>query len=183
MKDNKQYKYKVSNRIALTVFIAMFAVSISAFLISLYHYQANELERCSTVAEWASAKAALCLDGDLIDQQMTQGRTAPQYTETEEQLYKIVKKEPLLKYLYVYKVVESGCYVVFDLDMPAMEGREPGVRVDNDPDIYNRLDQFLAGGEVSTGDYNQEYGTLLSAYTPVYDSQEDCCICMCRYRS
>lgn len=111
------------------------------------------------------------MNGDLIDEQLKKGKAAPGYAASLHKLEEIVANEPFIKYLYVYKVTKDGIFAVFDVDMPTEEGREAGFKVEDDLDISGRLDEFLAGGDIAPGTSNSEYGSLLTAYTPIYDSK------------
>ncbi len=180
------YKHPLKNRLISIVTITVVLIGIFSLASGSYFYQQQISKNCQYIAQMISAQAALCVNGDKVDDQLANGRNATGYQETEDKLYAVLNRAPSsIRYLYIYQVRSDGIYIVFDLDVPGEKGRETGMRVVDDIDIENRMDLFLAGGEVEPGTQNNEYGSLLSAYTPIQNSDGitvACCLCLHRYR-
>ena len=79
-----------------------------------------------------------------------------------------------IQYVYVYRIQEDGCHVVFDPDTSEETGANPGDIIDFDEAFLPVLDTLLAGGEIDPIISNEEYGWLLSIYKPIYDSNGVC---------
>ncbi|MBR1723836.1 MAG: HD domain-containing protein [Ruminococcus sp.] len=114
------------------------------------------------------------IDGDRVDDYIEQGDDAEGYRETEERLYELRESSPDVQYVYVYKIMEDGCHVVFDLDTDELEGSEPGTLVEFDESFKQYIPDLLAGKEIEPIISNDQYGWLLTVYKPVNDSNGDC---------
>lgn len=79
-----------------------------------------------------------------------------------------------MKYLYVYKIEEDGCHVVFDLSTANLEASEPGSVEDFDEEFLLVKDDLLAGRPIAPKISNGQFGYLLTIYKPVYDSTGHC---------
>ncbi|MBE8954884.1 MAG: diguanylate cyclase [Quinella sp. 2Q5] len=111
-----------------------------------------------------------------VDDFLARGRDAEGYHDVERTLYKIRACNSDIKFLYVYKILDDGCHVVFDLDTAAIEASEPGSVEDFDGYFLERKDDLLAGRPIAPIIGTGEYGYLLTIYKPVYDS-EGRCVC------
>jgi hypothetical protein len=61
-----------------------------------------------------------------VDMYILEGENAPGYKEVEKALTDVLNSSEELQYVYVYRVLEDGCHVVFDIDTPDLPGGEPG---------------------------------------------------------
>ena len=152
-----------------TILIAFIATVISLALFKKTTIQDNE-RSASSIA----SVAAEMVDGDMTDEYIEKGFDAEGYAQTRQMLYKLRESTPDVKYVYVYKIEEDGCHVVFDLDTDDTPGSEPGELIEFDQSFYPYLDSLLAGKEIEPIISNDKYGWLLTVYKPVYDSNGDC---------
>ena len=114
--------------------------------------------------------AAAVVDGDKIDEYLRLGDEAEGYRETEDILYGIRDSTTDIEYVYVYRIEEDGCHVVFDLDTEELAGSEPGEIIPFDESFLPYIPKLLAGENIDPIISNDSYGWLLTDYEPVYDS-------------
>ena len=79
-----------------------------------------------------------------------------------------------IEFLYVYKVEEDGCHVVFDIDTADVAAEAVGTVLPFEQGIREHKDEMIAGKEVTPVITNDKYGHLLTACQPVYDSRGKC---------
>lgn len=96
------------------------------------------------------------------------------YAETEKLLYSMRDSSPDIEYLYVYRVEEDGCHVVFDLDTDEVPGSPVGAVIPFDKTFLPYIPALLDGKEIEPIESDDRYGWLLSAYAPVYDADGNC---------
>lgn len=114
------------------------------------------------------------LDPNRIDDYIKLGRKASDYNDIEKKLYAIRNSSVDVKYLYVYRFLEEGCQVVFDLNAPGLDGDKPGTIIHYDSCLAPYKEDFLAGRPVKPIISNDNYGYLLTLAKPLYDSQGKC---------
>ena len=115
------------------------------------------------------------INANRIDDYLERGETMPGYNETERALDEVRQRFPDVQYVYVYKILEDGCHVVFDLDAPdGVPGSDPGTVIAFDPSFEPYLDDLLAGNPIEPIVSNDSYGWLLTVYQPLYDNYGAC---------
>ena len=97
----------------------------------------------------------------------------------EEKLVSVLNSSDNIKYMYVYKIEEDGCHVVFDLDGTDMNeaplaGDEPGGVIPFDASFEKYVPSLLAGEEIPPIISKDKYGWLLTVYQPVYKNDGSC---------
>ena len=123
----------------------------------------NYSDKCNGVAE----TAALMIDPDKIDDYLTHGRDAEGYAETEKRLYDIQKANTQIQYIYVYRIEEDGCHVVFNNTGAAVVNSV--VPFENSLDEYR--DALLSGEETEPIITNDKHGWLLTVYKPIRNAE------------
>ena len=156
--------------LALSSLLMSFSVSMISYL--LFKDFARE-ERIKTV-DGLVAVAVSYIDPLRVDDYIKFGHEDAEYKDIEEKFYAIKNSNSDIKYLYVYRFSESGCQVVFDLNVSAVEGDKPGefVKLDESARVY--LDDFIAGKPVPPIISDDDFGYLLTLYKPVYDVNGKC---------
>ena len=86
-------------------------------------------------------------------------------------LYGIRDGSPDIQYVYVYKIEEDGCHVVFDLDTEDELGADPGDIIAFDESFSEYIPALLRGESIPSVVSDDSYGWLLTAYIPVHNSQ------------
>ncbi len=123
--------------------------------------------------------AATLIDGDKVDEYLRRKDSAEGYFRIKRYFGLILNSSDRIQYLYVYQIREDGCHVVFDIDTPDTPGSETGEIVPFDESFEPVLDDLLAGRPIDPIITNDTYGWLLSAYAPVYDSNNRCKCYVC----
>ena len=117
--------------------------------------------------------AADFINADKVDNWLVSGADE-EYDATAESLGKMLHDTPDVEYIYVYKILEDGCHVVFDCDTEGLEADFLGDVIDFDPTFVPLVPTLLEGGRIDPIESNDAYGWLLTVYEPVYDSGGNC---------
>lgn len=164
-------RVSLRTKILLLLMVASLLVAVVAVLIGYLLFTRATIEDHTTLGEGAASLAASVIDGDRVDDYLAYGEEAEGYKETEELLYGIRDGSPDIHYVYVYKIEEDGCHVVFDLDTEDELGGEPGDIVEFDESFSEYIPALLRGEKIPSIISDDSYGWLLTAYVPVYNSE------------
>lgn len=174
VKKSKCRSVSFSTKIVLVLIVAALLIASTATAISYMLFKNSTMEEHIKLAGGVAELAAQMIDAEKVDEYIEKGESAEGYIETEEMLYRLKDSSPDIEYVYVYKIMEDGCHVVFDLDSDGIEGSEPGEVVEFDESFSEYIPSLLAGGEVEPIVSNDTYGWLLTVYKPVYDKNGVC---------
>lgn len=161
-------------KMLLILMLGAFFVSFSIAVISCL------LFRDATVSDRMKAVDSIvsCVLNELkpnrIDDYIRFGRKVPDYIDVEEKLYGIKNSSTAIQYLYIYRITEDGCQVVFDLNTAHMLADKPGDVVGFDSGILQYKDDLIAGRPIPPVITDDSYGYLMTLYKPLYDSQGKC---------
>lgn len=161
-------------KILLVLTLASLSIGVAATGISFVLYRDSVIEESTYIADGVARLAASVIDAEQVDTYMEQGEKAEGYLETEKNLYSIRESSPDIKYVYIYKIMEDGCHVVFDLDTEDTPGSEPGEIIPFDDAFRDQLQKLFAGKNIDPVISNESYGWLLTVYQPVYDASGTC---------
>lgn len=129
------------------------------------------LEEHKLLAQGTARLAAKVIDGDEVNEYLEKNGNVEGYLETKALLQEILLSSMDISFLYVYRIEEDGCHVVFDIDTEEVAAESIGSVIPYDAGFTESLPMLLKGEEVEPVLTNDEYGYLLTAYQPVYDSQ------------
>ncbi|MCR4909616.1 MAG: HD domain-containing protein [Lachnospiraceae bacterium] len=169
---------KISLRIKALIVIA-FALSSTGLVctaLGARTFRKILTQENTHLAEETANLAASVIDGDRVDEYLRKKGDMEDYRETKQLLEKILSRSPEVDYLYVYKIEEDGCHVVFDIDTDKAPAAETGSVIPFDEGFADQIPELLEGKEVEPVITNDKYGYLLTFYQPVYDS-EGRCVC------
>lgn len=155
----------------LVLGLSMATVAVAASSASLIIYTDALIDDHIRIAQGTAKIAAGELNGDHIDDYLKSGGDTEEYRRLERELRNILVSTTDIKYLYVYKIMDDGCHVVFDLDET---GEKPGDVIPFDEGFSEYIPDLLAGRTVDPIITNDRYGHLLTVYEPVYDSDGRC---------
>ncbi len=158
----------------LVSFVALVTSAISFFL-----YRKVEIEQYTHMAKNIATLVSLTIDADKVDEYLAKGGIPKGYKEMESRLYRIKESSPFIEYIYVYKILEDGCHVVFDLDSDELPGAKLGTVVPFEDSFKQVLPALLMGKQIEPVISNDSYGWLLSDYEPVFDSNGNCVCYAC----
>ena len=167
-------RISLKHKIMLVFGFSLIATAVAAVGLSTGIYQSSITEEYSRIAQDCAEIAAGLLDGDRIDEYLESGGTGEEYEKVKQQLSKVLNSSVDIEYLYVYKIEEDGCHVVFDPDTEDTPGEAAGTVIPFDEGFSERVPDLLAGREMEPVITNDQYGFLLTAYQPVYDSTGRC---------
>ena len=154
----------------LSSLLASFSIAFISYL--LFKDTATE-DRIKTVDSMVTVAIGM-IDPSRVDDYIEHGRDAEGYNETEEKLYTIRNSAIAVRYLYVYRITEEGCRVVFDLNASDVEGDKAGEIIEFDPTLFPYRDDLIAGRPVPPIISDDSYGYLLTLYKPIYDENGKC---------
>ena len=156
----------------LSAVVVLIAVVVAALSYILFHQ--STIDEQGKLAEGVAHVAAFAIDPEMVDEYLAKGEEAKGYVDIMNRLEDLMNSTPDIDFVYVYKIMEDGCHVVFDPDVEGVPGMKAGEVVPFDEDFGPYLDDLLAGREIAPVVSNGQYGWLLTAYVPVYDSQGAC---------
>ena len=155
--------------LSITILVAVFISAISYAI-----FQDNEIKDHIRIADGIISMVVAEINPNRVDEYLELGRKAEGYNDVERNLYKIRSSNHDIKFLYVYKIEEDGCHVVFDLETPNVEASKPGEIEEFEESFEEYLPDLLAGRPIKPIINNDTYGYLLTIYKPVYNHQGQC---------
>ena len=166
--------HPIRSKIVFILICSLILLAMAATIISFALYRTATIAEYSHIADNVGYLAAAALDPEKVDEYIEKGESAEGYLEIQSRLQDIRDAAPDVKYLYVYKIMEDGCHVVFDLDTEELQGNEPGDIVEFDPSFEADLPLLLDGKEIDPVISNDSFGWLLTSYVPVRDKDGNC---------
>lgn len=164
-------KRSLIKKIVVMVIVAEILLGTLATATGFVLYREVALSKFTDIANGVTKTAAVVIDSERLDEFLEKGRKAEGYSDIEKNLYKIKESFPQTMYLYVYKIVEDGCHVVFDLDSEGgAEASQPGEVVEFDPTFVPYLPKLFKGEEIEPIISDDQYGALLTVYKPLKGS-------------
>ena len=168
-------KMSVRTKMLLLLSIALFIFGFSAAAINYELYMNSSIEQHKQLGTGIANLVVEALDPDRVNEYLEKGRSAEGYEKTERILYLIRESSPDIKFLYVYKIMEDGCHVVFDLDTEGdVQPTTIGSIEPFEEEFNEYIPALLQGKKIEPIISDGTYGWLLSVYIPVYDSNGVC---------
>lgn len=169
IEPKRKGRQSLRTRMVLVVTVGAFAIAASAVYISLRLYQQSTVQSHIAMADGLASMVSRTIDADRVDEFVELGEAAEGYKDTERKLHDLKNAYPDVEYLYVYRMEEDGCHVVFDLDTPALPGDDPGTVVPFEEAFKPYVDALLRGEPIEPVSSKDSYGWLLSIYRPIHD--------------
>ena len=119
-------KISIRTKMLVLLSVALFIFGFSAAAISYKIYIDSSLEEYKRFGTGIANLVAGVIDADRVDEYLENGTKVEGYVESQRKMYRIRESSPNIKYVYVYKIAEDGCHVVFDLDSEDIKASEPG---------------------------------------------------------
>lgn len=166
--ENRRYPtIRARLTFALTALTILFAAGISFALYSNFRAEAQNAlrHRLTNIA----ALAGLQQNGDLF--QNVHAENDENFQIIQAQNLKIRSSDSELKWVYTMRKDEQGVYFVVDGALPNEDGYSPyGLRYEEPgPTLLENFDT-MNGVILEPDYYTDEYGSFLSAYTPIFNS-------------
>ena len=161
-------------KVTAVLTISITSVAIVGMVICMQLYHTTIIRDNTELALGTTKIAADALDGDRIEAYLASKGSAEGYQESQETLDSILSNSEKVSYLYVYQMKEDGFHVVFDVETEDVPADEIGSVIPYSAEFVPYLPQLLAGEPVEPIITDDEYGHLLTASTPLYDSAGRC---------
>ena len=173
IRANKSQSKAMSLRSKILLLIVIATLFIAAITtgISFTLYRRATIDEHTQMGIGVAGLAAAIINGDDINRYLEEGESAEGYAAVERQLQKVRQSSHEIEYVYVYKILEDGCHVVFDLDTEDTPGGDPGDIVEFDEAFAPYLDDLIAGKEIRPIVSDETFGWLLTVYEPIVDSR------------
>jgi Response regulator containing a CheY-like receiver domain and an HD-GYP domain len=165
-----EIKRSLLRKVIVMVIVAEILLGTLATVTGFILYRQVSVGKFTDIAQGVTKAASIVIDAERIDEFIEKGRNAKGYNEIEKNLYGIKESFPQTTYLYVYKILEDGCHVVFDLDSEGVEAGEPGEIVEFDPTFVPYLPKLFKGEEIEPIFSDDQFGKLLTVYRPLKGS-------------
>jgi len=165
---------RLHRRLLAAIALGAVALVVVCAWISVALYTANARRERIEVANGAAQQVVNAVDPRLIDVYLERGHAAQSYGEVRNVLQGIRDNTPYLEYVYIYRISEDGCHVVFDTAPEGEETFEPREVLPFDPSFEPYLSTLLAGGEIDPVESDDSFGWLLTVYQPIYDLDGRC---------
>jgi HD-GYP domain-containing protein (c-di-GMP phosphodiesterase class II) len=165
-------KRPLLHKVVLMVIVAELLLGTLACSIGFVLYRKVSVERFTETASGITKAATEFIDASKVDDFIAQGTEAEGYQESHHKLSLLKKSFPQAKYLYVYKILEDGCHVVFDMESDGgEEPSAPGDIIPFDASFESFLPALLKGDTIAPIITDDTYGWLLTVYRPLRDSR------------
>ena len=153
------------------VAFAILFVAGASITISLALYRQASIREHTDLGRGVAKLVASVIDGDRVEEYIRDGFSAPGYDRTRKELESIREASHDILFIYVYRIQEDGCHVVFDLDTEDTPAGLPGEIVEFDEAFSPYLPSLLKGDTIEPVVSDETFGWLLTAYEPVRNSQ------------
>jgi len=174
IKGMKKQSVSLGTKIVLIFMTTFVITAVVVAAISLVLFRKYSMAQRSQMTTDVAKMVASVIRADRVDEYIEKGEEAEDYLSTKRLLTKIRSTYADVKYLYVYKILDDGCQVVFDLDADDVPGEKPGTIVDFDVSFEPYLASLKLGKRLDPIVSDDTYGWLLTVYEPVYDSNGKC---------
>lgn len=182
LSDSKLQKIKgetyrvasLKRKILIFMSVVLIAVGALSAYISYTVYHDSAIAQHKELGKSTSSLVASIVNGNRIDEFIRKGEEARGYIETRNRLNLIKHSSENIEFVYVYKIMPDGCHVVFDLDSQDVEASRPGEVIPFEDAFKPMVPTLLAGGRIDPIISTDNYGWLLTVYTPVFDDDGHC---------
>ena len=161
-------------KVLLVLVFSLTTVAVVCTGISARVFKKMTVREHSEFALGTASLAASIVNGDRVDEYLKTNGSSVDYRETKQRLERILTSSSDIAYLYVYKMEPEGFKVVFDIETEDEPAGEIGSLIPYDEGFTPYIPSLLSGKEVEPIITNDEYGYLLTAARPVYDSEGRC---------
>ena len=165
--ENNPIRHSLLNKVVGMVIVAELLLGGIASTIGFFLYRDNCVNNFVSIANGVTEAASIAVNADKVDEYVAHGFAVEGYAHTRDVLDGIRESFPQTKYVYVYKIMEDGCHVVFDLDTDGEAGGAPGDVIAFDPSFEPYLPSLLAGNEIEPIISDDQFGWLLTVYKPL----------------
>lgn len=164
--------HSLSLRLPLLFVIS--SVLIAALIIAVVYarFQRRTIDEYTRMAKGVTNLMAHEIRADHVDEYIEKNFELDEYLEILDRFCDLKDNYPDVYYMYVYRFMEDGGHVVFDIDVGEDEpGDAPGTVYELDPAFVPYRDDLCAGREIPALAAETTYGYLLTYVRPIFDSE------------
>ena len=172
--QNSYMRSSLRTKMLVLLMVSSLLLSFSVSLISYLLFRETIIEDRIKMVDSIDTVILNEIDPKRVDDYLRLGRNAEGYKQVEDRLYSIRNSNRSIRFIYVYRIDEDGCHVVFDLDTESMAGDKPGDIVPFAETFMPYIDDLLAGRPIPPIISDDSYGYVLSLYKPLYDANGKC---------
>lgn len=165
-----EHRRSLRLKIILLMSLATIITAVAVTAISYVNFRKASINEQKTLAQGVLDVVVGHVDGDRVDEYIEKGEAAEGYAETKGIMQSLMDSSDYIEFVYVYRILEDGCHVVFDPDTEDTPGAKPGEVIGFDTAFEKYLPALLAGEEIPEVESDETYGWLLTLYRPVKDS-------------
>lgn len=169
-KKSRFRQFPLEGKVAAGIVGTCFVLGAIAVSISGIVYTEKVNERNAQLCRSVAATLMDVMDGDRITAYLAGSAKDQSYYETERQIQLLRDNMETVEYVYVYRIEENGCHVVFDADAPDLPGGELGDVLPIEDAFRPYMPDLLAGRPIAPLVSNDAYGWLMTFYQPIYNS-------------
>ena len=174
VKKSATRSFSLRGKMITIISVIMVCVAVVTTMISYILYRNFAMKQYTYSCTSAAKLSADLIDGDMIERYMAEGRSMPEYVRIEKGLGDIRSGNPDIEFIYVYKFVEDGVRVIFDLDTEEVRAQQPGDLIALEEYLQPFREDLLAGRDIEALLDDTKYGKLLTVFEPVRDSSGKC---------
>ncbi|MCR5355767.1 MAG: HD domain-containing protein [Lachnospiraceae bacterium] len=174
VRKNVTRSFSLRSKIITIISVIMVCVAVVTTIISYILFQNFAMKQYTYSCTSAAKLTANLIDPAKVDEYLTLGEAAPDYKAVENKMRSIKQGNNDIEYIYVYRFLEDGVEVVFDLDTPDVKGQDPGTVIELEEYLEPYKEDFLRGKYVEPLLDDTIYGRLLTVFEPVYDQNKNC---------
>ena len=169
--DNKKvFKNSINNRIVKLMLISLSAISLSSTFVGGYTHIEYSIDRYIEQMENIANMSNEFLEDQDLDS-FLQDQTTNEYQHIKRDLSNLTVDVKDLKYLYVLKVEDDGCYLLFDINNKYEDSIGKIIDISNEK---NQYPEEWGNKQAFSGIIkDKKYGKLITSYVPIYDESEN----------
>ncbi|MBO4415027.1 MAG: HD domain-containing protein, partial [Lachnospiraceae bacterium] len=194
VKKNKTRKMSLRGKVLLLLAGVMIIIAFVTTGISFMLYRDKLIDDNGDMGHGITNITAELIDPERIDEYIRMGKRSgeyegmylgeangrsPEYNTIVGEMERIARSHDDIAYVYVVRMTTGGYEVIFDADVGDENLWQPGQIVPFQEDIEPYIDLALKGEPIPDIIMNDEYGWLLSIFTPVYDKDGQCVCYSC----
>ncbi len=161
-------------KILILMIVSLTVVAVVCSILSVQVYKRMTIDERSQLAVGTAKLASRVINGNRVEEYLKSGGESKDYYLTRNSLENILLSSPEIAFLYVYKIEPEGFRVVFDFDTEKTPADPIGSLIPFHESFIPYIPELLAGENVEPIISNDQYGFLLTAAVPVYDSAGRC---------
>ena len=169
--SSKKNRGMLQKRVSIMLVFAAVTMTVIMGVISIQLFYVNAKEQYIANSIGAAKMAAHVVNPERVDAYIKKGRELPDYLETENALYDIRSNYTGVEYLYIVKIKEDGCQVVFDLETEDVEAYKNGDMIAFEEAFEDYLPALFEGEEIEPIESNDISGWVITKYYPIKNAE------------